>query len=208
MGQYYRPLLIYENGEQRSAYTHDFQNGLKLMEHSWIGNNFVNAILHEIKDNPARVAWLGDYSDDVVDEIAESELDFGSGFITSYKDFTEKYQSVWSEDRVKDLPSSTEQIDLSLENADGFYLVNMTKKCYIDMGRYVKDNSMPNRFGDDGTWCINPLPLLTCVGNGAGGGDYYSDAGKEDVGSWAFDKIYITYLRPGNFEEVRYFFYE
>ena len=41
MGQYYQPLLIDDSGSMITAYSHDFDNGLKLMEHSWIGNNFV-----------------------------------------------------------------------------------------------------------------------------------------------------------------------
>ena len=197
MGQYYRSLLIYENGEERSAYSHCFNNGLKLMEHSWIGNNFVNAVLHEIEDNPTRVAWLGDYSDSAVKE----GCNFGDGFITSVKDFLDKYQSIWGEYRsVQDIPSDTPQFNIDL-GSTGCYLVNATKCCYIDMGKYIKENSTSE-------WCINPLPLLTCIGNGMGGGDYRGKAGTEDVGSWAFDKIYVTYLRPGNWKEVMYSFQE
>jgi hypothetical protein len=37
---------------------------------------------------------------------------------------------------------------------------------------------------------VHPLPLLTCSGNGRGGGDYCLD--DERVGIWAFDRIGIT----------------
>ena len=36
---------------------------------------------------------------------------------------------------------------------------------------------------------MHPLPLLTCEGNGNGGGDYHSEYGKEYVGTWARDLI-------------------
>lgn len=65
MGQYYMPLLIGSDKKILRFYSHNYNNGLKLMEHSWVGNNFVNAVLGYIKDNPMRVAWVGDYSDSV-----------------------------------------------------------------------------------------------------------------------------------------------
>ena len=192
MGQYYRPLMIFEDGEERSAYSHAFDNGLKLMEHSWIGNNFVNAVLHEIEDRPARIAWMGDYATDAV----EDGCNFGDGYITSVEAFLEKYNGVWGEYRsVQDISPETPQYKLDLDSA-GCYLVNATKKCYIDIEEYIRRNSVRDRYGMSGVWCINPLPLLTCIGNGMGGGDYRGEAGMGDVGSWAFDKIYITYLRP------------
>lgn len=203
MGQYYRPLMIHKDGEERSACSHSFDNGLKLMEHSWIGNNFVNAVLHEIEDNPTRVAWLGDYSNDAV----EDDLDFGNGFITCTEDFFDIYKRVWQGKELQDIPESTPQFELDLEHTD-CYLVNKTKRCYIDMTEYVKQNSVFGRFCTSDTWCINPLPLLTCVGNGMGGGDYRGETGMADVGSWAFDEIYITYLRPGKLEAVQYRFQE
>lgn len=68
------------------------------------------------------------------------------------------------------------------------------------MEKYVAENK------DKEGWCINPLPLLTSIGNGQGGGDYRGDS--PDVGSWAFDKIYVTALRPGKMEEVMFHFHE
>lgn len=204
MGQYYRPLMIHEDGVEKSAYSHSFDNGLKLMEHSWIGNNFVNAVLHEIEDNPTRVAWLGDYADSAV----EDGCNLGEGFITTIGDFLAHYNSVWGEYRsIQDIPSDTPQFKLDMDHTD-CYLVNATKRCYIDLEKYVKQNSVSGLYGSSETWCINPLPLLTCLGNGMGGGDYRGEIGIGDVGTWAFDKIYITYLRPGNMEAVEYCFKE
>ena len=40
MGQYYMPTLIAEDGTVSTLYSHQYDNGLKLMEHSYIGNRF------------------------------------------------------------------------------------------------------------------------------------------------------------------------
>ena len=40
-------------------YSHDYNNGLKLMEHSWLGNTFVNAVCSELVDTPNRLVWCG-----------------------------------------------------------------------------------------------------------------------------------------------------
>lgn len=204
MGQYYKPILIHEDGAEISAYSHDFDNGLKLMEHSWIGNNFVNAVLHEIVDEPTRVAWIGDYSNGAVCD----GCNLGGGFITSASDFLEKYNSVWGgHGFTRFIQSDAPKFELNKQIKD-CYLVNTTKQCYIDLAEYIKQNSVSGLYGSPDVWCVNPLPLLTCIGNGMGGGDYRGDTGKDDVGSWAFDKIYITYLRPGNMKAVEYRFKE
>ena len=63
MGQYYVPTLISQDGTIHSLYSHFYDNGLKLMEHSYIGNDFVNAVCTQIWHKPTVVAWIGDYSD-------------------------------------------------------------------------------------------------------------------------------------------------
>ncbi len=42
MGQYYHPTLIDAEAHVSWFYTHDYDNGLKLMEHSYIGNSVMN----------------------------------------------------------------------------------------------------------------------------------------------------------------------
>ena len=63
MGQYYRPTLINENGKISFLVCYNYNNGAKLMEHSYVGNEFVNAVLSCIWKNPMKLAWIGDYSD-------------------------------------------------------------------------------------------------------------------------------------------------
>ena len=66
MGQYYKPCILGGNKKTVKAwmYSHEYDNGLKLMEHSYIGNSFVSAFESLIKNKPQRVVWAGDYADD------------------------------------------------------------------------------------------------------------------------------------------------
>jgi len=41
MGQYYKPISI---EKKQYVCSHAYGNGLKLMEHSWIGNDFVGVV--------------------------------------------------------------------------------------------------------------------------------------------------------------------
>jgi len=65
MGQYYKSCLLADNKTTVKAwvYSHDIGNGLKLMEHSYIGNEFVSAFESLIHNNPQRVVWGGDYAE-------------------------------------------------------------------------------------------------------------------------------------------------
>lgn len=51
MGQYYRPTIHTENGVL-SFHAHDFDNGLKLMEHSWIGQSLGRWAVHRLEVVP------------------------------------------------------------------------------------------------------------------------------------------------------------
>lgn len=64
----------------------DYDNGLKLMEHSWVRNSLVCAVLCKIKEyGKARVVWAGDYADDELQrlcvKIKESQIAFEEGEI-------------------------------------------------------------------------------------------------------------------------------
>lgn len=64
MGQYYKAVLLANDASSITAYftSWDYGNGSKLMEHSWIGNEFVEAVERALTA-PTRVAWAGDYAD-------------------------------------------------------------------------------------------------------------------------------------------------
>lgn len=75
MGQYFKPVIIDKKDSKKvvaSLHAHDFNNGLKLMEHSYVGNNFVNTFATLINDEDGKykgypMVWCGDYADDVLE---------------------------------------------------------------------------------------------------------------------------------------------
>ena len=92
--------------------------------------------------------------------------------------------------RCTDKTKVKPEYELSL--LDSIYVINHTKKCFVDKTK------VPNRDG----WRIHPLPLLTCEGNGRGGGDYRND--DKIVGSWARDLISVSSTKPEGFTEVEF----
>jgi hypothetical protein len=75
------------------------------------------------------------------------------------------------------------------------YLVNHSKQLYLDKTKQAKDE-----YGDQ----IHPLPLLTCEGNGQGGGDYFTEDEHllQHIGSWARDIISVEAEIPAGYNEI------
>ena len=206
MGQYYNPSVLKKNWKTAknpvcaSLKCYDYGNGAKLMEHSYIGNSFVRSmeflLANAFKGYP--FVWVGDYADSVETKTGEHNIYSDAGSFI-YKDYygdddrkSKQYEALratipampeWKEGQVwnpyKTIPYYR-------------YLVNYSKKQYCIMPRHSKRE-----------WRINPLPLLTCSGNGRGGGDFhgYDD---ERVGMWAYDRIGLTNCKKeiAGFEEV------
>lgn len=182
MGQYYRVYVQRENGEE-NVFNRQIAGGIgytgaKLMEHSWYDDPFCKCVTGFIYKNPSRVAWVGDYSSEVDAERIQ-----------------EIYAKVWGNN---DNGHKIENNKVSLQNK---YLVNHTKKIFMDCNKYC------DSFMDGNSWIIHPLPLLTVVGNGMGGGDYYGSH-QEDVGTWYMDLISVEDTAPEHYQETSYTFYE
>ena len=177
MGQYYHPVILKEGWEKNNEpveatlSAHDFDNGLKLMEHSYVGNSLTEAFTNLLGDKPKVVAWVGDYADEVAINGEEHDL---------YLDAC----SFMEKDPQDFNTTNTEQYDDLLKNTctehKYDYLVNVTKKQYCKVPAKI----------DDDLLIVHPLPLRTAVGNGRGGGDYWKEDAR--VGSWAFDRVLAT----------------
>ena len=76
---------------------------------------------------------------------------------------------------------------------DDKFLINYDTSQFIDLNEY-KAKSV----NDDG-WIIHPLPLLTAIGNGRGGGDFQDGVGIEFVGTWAWHLLAFLDSPPKDF---------
>jgi len=159
-------------------------SGLKLIEHSWLENDFVNGVLESIWGNPCNVAWVGDYAYD------------DSDFCQRYTKDT--YETVWGDGQdERERPFD----EVPAIHKDG-YILNLDKGVYIDLKRYASVAGFKPKWSDQ-TLTIHPLPILTCIGNGRGGGDYWG-TNMDMVGTWAMDKIVFTEEWPCAFREIDY----
>lgn len=77
-----------------------------------------------------------------------------------------------------------------LESKYSRYVINHDTYEYVD--KYL----IPNIDG----WKIHPLPLLTCEGNGRGGGDFRGES--ELIGSWARCIISVSEKKPVGFNKL------
>ena len=187
MGQYYKPTILkedYKNEKQPIecyAYTWDFDNGLKLMEHSYVGNYVTRQMEKELATEHygKRLVWAGDYADE---NESWKDNDGNPLNVYSLSDFIEEQgESIKIEpDDYDDLKSYR-------------YAVNLDKKEYVKIPRRKK-----------GEWVIHPLPLLCADGNGRGGGDFHSETLDQiaAVGHWAYDRIGVTNKKPDGFTEI------
>lgn len=184
MGQYYRQAIEQDgNLDIFDAHSGEGWNGVKLMEHSWIGNSFMDAISERIHNNPANIVWCGDYANEPQDFVTIDWINYE----TIYPKACRERQC------LEELP---ERFDYSHK-----YLVNHTNKCYVDFDLYM------SKCKDKDGWIIHPLSLLTAVGNGRGGGDYHDDCiDYYMVGAWAGNNIEITDKVPDGYEleDVRF----
>jgi hypothetical protein len=186
MGQYYKPVAIEQNEFNEIkvigwVYSHDYKNGLKLMEHSWIGNNFMNVVEGLLSPGGAwykkGIVWAGDYADK--------------------EPGTEENLYFLCEDGNKLNPEGltfTREIP-----ADKRYILNHTKKMYVDKTKVPVDSTYEGL-----NYIIHPLSLLTSEGNGQGGGDYFGKDPKNLVGSWARHIISIEGEVPAEYTELTF----
>lgn len=145
----------------------------KLTEHSWIGNRMMDSLSAKLFQCPMRVAWVGDYTDQLdVCDLPNKDLD--------YSTMMELFRIAWNDENTKFHSLIITEFEYS-----GTILVNHSKKLYLKMDKYIKASEY-KYWGD--SWCAHPLSLLTAIGNGLGGGDY-SGINEDKVGIWAFDVI-------------------
>ena len=179
MGQYYMTAFMRKDGSVEVMHPHHYGNGLKLMEHSYVGNNYVNTVIQHLlnissEEGACRVAHVGDYSDDIIEEM------------TNRKKIARKmYRACWGRKSDWNYINPCSQIQKDI------FIINEDKKEYV---RAIQTCA-------DGKWWIASFMLLIAMGNGLGGGDYH---GKNEglVGRWACDRIRASENEPEGYLKI------
>lgn len=149
MGQGYIAIILADkrapaDAEQIRTWvnSHHYDNGYKLMEHSYLRNNYVWAVENLLSPQgqyyKSRIVWAGDYAD--------NEPECTNNLY--HQAYSELNEPKISKPESKDMTSHR-------------FIVNHSKGLFVDK---------THKF--DGFDSIHPLPLLTSEGNGRGGGDY------------------------------------
>ena len=190
MGQYYKPILGDAFGLECKVFDRSVDGEYtfaKLLEHSWWQNPFVNAFSEFLYNEPSRVAWVGDYADE--------PDDFNFPNCSAF--YVPCYGEVWG-DTVSAIGVSFTDFTL-----DGKFLLNHDNKQFVDLDEYKAESV------DKDGWVIHPLPLLTAVGNGRGGGDFHEgNTGFDYVGLWAWQLLSIEDKPPKSFAKFKLVFKE
>lgn len=146
---------------------HRWSSGVKLMEHAWFLRPFVAGVLGEVRGKPVRIAWVGDYAGEPEDYRLHPE--FGIADL----------KACWGADAPEAEPFS----EMPTGGVYG-YLVNRDKGICIDLAAVAMEAEAKSQRGG----ALHPLPILTAIGNGRGGGDYWG-RNEDKVGTWAMDMI-------------------
>lgn len=192
MGQYYKPCNI-ETMEW--VYSHSYDSGSKLMEHSYLGHKFVGAVMTLLsKDGKwykKPIVWCGDYFKEEGEE--------------NYYAQTKKNKEI----KPESMPEK-EQLKCLIVNHTKKEYVILSKEDFIPATSKVKQARKMLKVienEEDAEWVIHPLPLLTACGNGRGGGDY--DGSEMDkIGYWARDIISVEKEIPEGYKELEVNFKE
>lgn len=153
-----------------------------LMAHAWWNSDDVGYVVNSLYHTPSKVAWVGDFTDS--EETKE---------ITDTDDI---YELAFWEDEKPEI-KAIEESKLLLS---GKFLVNHTKKVYLDCDAYQK------RSIDKNGRCIHPLPILTAIGSNELFHGDYQGINADVVGNWCWDTISVEDSIPVGYKPVEYTF--
>ena len=168
-------------------YSRDYGNGLKLMEHSWVGNKYVGVVMKLLSEGgdwyKTPLVWCGDYFSN------EGEENY--------------YNKATDDTKIKPSKYLTEKQQLKS------IIVNHTKKEYVFVSEedfkgltdIKKAKKMLVVIEEQHDWEVHPLPLLTALGNGRG--DDYNGSDQDKVGYWARDIISVETVIPEGYMELK-----
>ena len=178
MGQTFY-LSLYDDHQNKYLNVHPFMSKLGELAYN------EHSLWKYIKNNPLRVGYIGDENERFAKDRHSNEDGYDHG-VASEKIL---YQS----DCVGILEFSSEPSEVSWTG----YLVNHTRKMYIDVAKYYEKSSMNE-------YCIDPLVVLAASNSAA---SLFWDGFSENsayslLGYWFTDIIEWSDHRPENINEL------
>lgn len=190
MGQYYF-FANFDKGEY--IYPHEYDNGSKLMEFSYQGNNYMNALETLLKNHWAgdRVVCIGDYIDEYYKDGPCPEflqdLCYECGLTLDEKRDGYSY-NLYS--YVRDFFTNS-YLNIPEPFIPARYIYDTQRYIFYDCKNQpiqwsgVDDNLL---YGTK----IHPLSLLLCAGNGSGGSYYGPEQGAVGICADHGDEIVLS----------------
>lgn len=220
MGQYYK----YFNLDKKVCLSPS--GGLKLTEHSWMGNNEVLALLQLVKTEwkNDRIIQLGDYADSeehyskMLQEILKVPSNLYESNLYDSKEYKEmSFEEYYDKNKLRYISKNVEMGNSStdykwtkhifkplgtdgeqLPLSDFRYLYNAARKEWVDSFKIPPSHVWNDTENKAISFeKLDAYSLLVAIGNGLGGGDY---KGPDDdmIGLWATtsNSIVISSLGP------------
>ena len=172
MGQYYKFVNI-----DKKQVCEKNRHGWKLMEHSYLGNEYCSDILRLLSDEwkGDRIVHVGDYA----------QFDDGTSTQNIIKNISDEL-NIQPDNTLYNYCEAFDNVNPKSKK-DIRYVYNIDKKEYVDLFQQPIQSCYCNK-DKIGPMKINSFALLIGCGNGQGGGDYWG-VNKEYVGHWAGDRF-------------------
>jgi hypothetical protein len=159
MGAYYEGTIETDDGLIRFN-PHSVDNGLKLMEHSWLKNRYVNLVLNELTE-PKRLSWVCDYTENdywVWDNAKEVNFDSSDDFV--------KYKYIINEDKKLFIDVDKLEELYNEQTSDGWHIHPIPILCNIEEssqggGDFHEEDSRRSIWSKDRIWVTNDEPDKT-----------------------------------------------
>lgn len=187
MGQYYRPIILINPDklsivEALERHVRGEDNKMVGFLYSWDYGNGNKLMEH---------SYIGNHFVMAVESLFTPEGQFYKDRLVWAGDYADEEEEEGLNLYLLACEHESLKQEPKVPRSTPRFIINHTKRQYVDK-RKVPSYS-------DG-YRIHPLPLLTCEGNGRGGGDYRGDS--ELVGTWARDSISIEKVKPVGYEEL------
>lgn len=200
MGQYYKLLCV----NRREKLSKD-DYGAKLMESAWAGNDLTTSLYYMLMRNWSEkiVVNIGDYADTDKDwAVLVNKLSkrFKINSYPEYLDETKTYKSLHN--TADDYKKVERKPTIKRKDLGRIYGLNLDKKEFVDLN-VLPVTDVYKYEGGETVYAVEPISLLTAMGNGLGGGDYHTeDESTPYVGSWAGDRISVSHFIPDGYTEI------